>query len=349
MRVDLLDFELPPHLIAQRPAETRDGARLLHLAPGGGLEDRRVVDLPALLPQGALLVVNDTQVIPSRLLGHREPSGGAVELLLLRRREGPGERWLCLGWSSKPLRPGTKLMLGEESIEAEIEAVEGEGILCVSLRTRDREPLLQVLDRVGHMPLPPYVERADDLEDRVRYQTVFAKNPGSAAAPTAGLHLSERLLEELRGRGCEVAAVTLHVGLGTFRPVKVDDLDQHPMHEEWCEVPEATVEAVRRAKGRGSPVVAVGTTVVRTLEAAALEGELKSGSRSTRLLIQPGFRFQVVDRLFTNFHLPRSTLLALVGAFGGLDRVLAAYRHAIAKEYRFFSYGDAMLLSERAG
>lgn len=348
MRVDHLDFELPPDLIAQRPPEARDGARLLHLAPGGGLEDRQVVDLPALLPPGALLVVNDTQVIPARLLGRREPSGGAVELLLLRRREGAGERWSCLGRSSKPLRPGTRLALGEGAIQAEVEAVEGEGVLLVSMVTTKGEPLLAALDRVGHMPLPPYVERADDPEDRTRYQTVFAKNPGAAAAPTAGLHLSERLLAELRGRGCEVAPVTLHVGLGTFRPVKVEDLDDHPMHEEWCEVPEATVEAVRRARGRGAPVVAVGTTVVRTLESAALEGELRAGARATRLLIQPGFRFQVVDRLFTNFHLPRSTLLALVGAFGGLGRVLEAYRHAVRERYRFFSYGDAMLLSERA-
>jgi S-adenosylmethionine:tRNA ribosyltransferase-isomerase len=348
MRVDLLDFDLPSRLIAQRPTEARDGARLLHLAPGGGLEDRQVVDLPALLPPGALLVVNDTQVIPARLLGHREPTGGAVELLLLRRHEGAGERWSCLGRSSKPLRPGVRLVLGEGAIRAEVEAVEGEGVLLVSIVTTNGEPLLAVLDRVGHMPLPPYVERADEPEDRTRYQTVFAKNPGAAAAPTAGLHLSERLLGELRGRGCEVATVTLHVGLGTFRPVKVEDLDDHPMHEEWCEVPEATAEAVRRARERGAPVVAVGTTVVRTLEAAAQEGELRGGARATRLLIQPGFRFRVVDRLFTNFHLPRSTLLALVGAFGGLERVLGAYRHAVREEYRFFSYGDAMLLSERA-
>jgi S-adenosylmethionine:tRNA ribosyltransferase-isomerase len=348
VRVDLLDFDLPPELIAQRPTEARDGARLLHLPASSGLEDRLVLDLPALLPPGALLVVNDTQVIPARLLGHREPTRGAVELLLLRRHEGPGERWSCLGRSSKALRPGTRLTLGGGEILAEIEAVEGEGVLIAALRTASGEPLLTVLDRAGHVPLPPYMERADDLEDRSRYQTVFAKNPGAAAAPTAGLHLSERLLGELRGRGCEVASVTLHVGLGTFRPVKVEDLDEHPMHEEWCEVPPATADAVARARARGAPVVAIGTTVVRTLESSVEEGALVPGVRSTRLLIQPGYRFQVVDRLFTNFHLPRSTLLALVGAFGGLERVLGAYRHAVARRYRFFSYGDAMLLSHRA-
>jgi S-adenosylmethionine:tRNA ribosyltransferase-isomerase len=347
VRVELLDFHLPEELIAQRPAATRDGARLLHLPADGGLEDREVVDLPALLPPGALVVVNDTQVIPARLLGHREPTGGAVELLLLRRLEGPDERWSCLGRSSKALRPGTRLVLGEGAILAELEAPEGEGVWVARLRTASSEPLLSVLDRVGHIPLPPYVERADEPEDRSRYQTVYAQHPGSAAAPTAGLHLSERILEELRGRGCEVMPVTLHVGLGTFRPVKVDDLDQHPMHEEWCEVPAATAEAVTRARARGAPVVAIGTTVVRTLESSVDGGALVPGVRSTRLLIQPGYRFQVVDRLFTNFHLPRSTLLALVGAFGGLERVLGAYRHAVERRYRFFSYGDAMLLSGR--
>jgi len=345
--VELLDFELPPGLIAQRPLAERDGARLLHLGPAG-LADRQVVELPELLAPGSLLVVNDTRVLPARLLGHREPTGGAVELLLLSRREGPGERWACLGRSSKPLRPGTRLTLGGGAVEAVVEGQEGEGVLVAALTTAGGEPLREALERVGHMPLPPYVERADDEADRERYQTVFAEKPGAVAAPTAGLHLSSPLLSALRARGCSVASVTLHVGLGTFRPVKVDDLDEHPMHEEWCEVPQATVDAVAEARGRGVPVVAVGTTVVRALESAAAGGALEAGARSTRLLIQPGYTFRVVDALFTNFHLPRSTLLALVAAFGGYERVLAAYRHAVARGYRFFSYGDAMLLSERA-
>lgn len=347
MRVDLLDFDLPSNLIAQYPAEARDGARLLHLS-AEGMADRAVLDLPSLLSEGSLLVVNDTQVIPARLFGQRELTGGAVELLLLRKLAEPEERWSCLGRSSKPLRSGTRLVLGNSAIRAEIEGIEAGGVLRAKLTTSSGEPLLTVLERVGHVPLPPYVERADELGDRERYQTIFAKNPGAAAAPTAGLHLSERLLDTLKVRGCEVAAVTLHVGLGTFRPVKVEDLDEHPMHEEWCELPEETVTAVERARQRGAPVVAIGTTVVRTLESFASQGQLRPGCLSTQLLIQPGFHFQVVDQLFTNFHLPKSTLLALVAAFGGLERVLGAYRHAVAQQYRFFSYGDAMLLSSRA-
>ncbi|RYE87695.1 MAG: tRNA preQ1(34) S-adenosylmethionine ribosyltransferase-isomerase QueA, partial [Myxococcales bacterium] len=265
----------------------------------------------------------------------------------LRRHEGVDERWSCLGRSSKALRPGSRLVLGEGAIVATVEGPEGEGVLAAVLATTTGEPLPAVLARVGHMPLPPYVERADDESDRTRYQTVFAQRDGAAAAPTAGLHLSAALLERLRERGVEVATVTLHVGLGTFRPVKTDDLDEHPMHEEWYEVPAETVAAVAAARGRGKPVVAIGTTVVRTLEAAAGGGELVAGAGVTKLLIQPGYTFRVVDSIFTNFHLPKSTLLALVGAFGGLDRVLGAYRHAVAAGYRFFSYGDAMLVSAR--
>jgi S-adenosylmethionine:tRNA ribosyltransferase-isomerase len=353
LRVELLAFELPPGLIAQRPAATRDGSRMLHLGGGGALSDQQVVDLPSCLPEGALVVVNDTRVIPARLRGQKAGSGGAVELLLLRR-EGPGpaggaERWLAIGRASKPLREGGVLRFGE-GLEATVGRRREGGVIEVELVGRGAS-VDQRIEELGHMPLPPYVERADDESDRERYQTVFARVPGAAAAPTAGLHLSAAVLAELAARSIEVRSVTLHVGLGTFRPVAAADLDEHPMHEEWLDVPAETAQAVRAARARGAPVVAIGTTVVRALEAAAQaagEGEIVAeGPRSTRILIQPGYTFRVVDVLFTNFHLPRSTLLALVAAFGGLGHVLGAYRHAVAAGYRFFSYGDAMLLSQR--
>jgi S-adenosylmethionine:tRNA ribosyltransferase-isomerase len=353
LRVDLLDFELPPGLIAQRPAAARDGARMLHLEASGGLTDRQVVDLPSCLPEGSLVVVNDTKVIPARLRGQKAGSGGAVELLLLRR-EGPGkaegaERWVAIGRASKPLREGAALRFGD-GLEAIVGPRREGGVLEVELIGRGAS-VDQRIDELGHIPLPPYVERPDDASDRERYQTLFAKVPGAAAAPTAGLHLSASVLEGLARRSIEVRSVTLHVGLGTFRPVGVPDLDEHPMHEEWLDVPEETARALGEARARQAPVVAIGTTVVRALEAAAQaapEGAIvATGPRATRILIQPGYQFRVVDMLFTNFHLPRSTLLALVAAFGGLGRVLDAYRHAVAAGYRFYSYGDAMLLSQR--
>lgn len=362
MRCDLLDYELPEDRIARRPADARDAARLL-VVPGPGdpggeasrqrseqgaeLQHRHVFDLPELLPPGALLVANDTRVVPARLLGKKADTGGAVELLLVRPRAGEGARFYAMGRASKGLRRGAVVTFGDGALTARIEGrEEGGGLFEVTLEARDGD-VQAAIERVGHMPLPPYMRRADDDVDRERYQTVFARVPGAIAAPTAGLHLTKELLERLAGRGIEAAFVTLHVGLGTFQPVTVEDLDQHPMHSEAFVIPEATRDAIARARKRSAPIVAVGTTVVRALESAADPdhmGHVCAAAGETRLLIQPGYAFRVVDRLLTNFHLPRSTLLALVYAFAGTERVRRAYALAIAEGYRFYSYGDAMLL-----
>ena len=366
MRCDLLDYELPEDRIARRPADARDASRLLVVSPsdatpeGHPVEHRHVFDLPELLSPGALVIVNDTRVIPARLLGHKVGTGGNVELLLVRPRPTPDAPagtagFFAMGRSSKPLRAGTEITFAEGALTARIEgreeSVDGrnEGLFLVTLRAREGD-VQAAVERIGHMPLPPYMRRADDDTDRERYQTVFARVPGAIAAPTAGLHLSTEVLRRLEERGIERAAVTLHVGLGTFQPVTVDDLDRHPMHSETYFVPESTRDAIARARERGAPVIAIGTTVVRALESAAdteRPGHVRAISGDTRLLIQPGYSFRVVDRLLTNFHLPRSTLLALVYAFAGMARVRRAYDIAIAEGYRFYSYGDAMLL-ERA-
>ena len=347
MRVELLDYELPEASIAQEPLAERDGARLLVLDEHGR-RDRHVRDLPTLVPRGALVVLNDTRVIPARLLGKKAVTGGRAEIFLLRREsEASGvERWSALGKSSKPLAPGMDILIADDLVAHVIE-LRGGGVLEVELRASPGTTLQDALDREGHMPLPPYIARADAPADRERYQTVFARTPGAVAAPTAGLHLSHALLDGMRAAGATTATVTLHVGLGTFRPVIVDDLDDHEMHAEWLTVPEETAAAVRAARAEGRPVVAVGTTVVRALESAAAAGEVTAFVGDTSMLIQPGYRFRAVDALLTNFHLPRSTLLALVAAFGGLGRVLEAYSHAVSSGYRFFSYGDAMLLTSR--
>ncbi len=336
MRTDELLFDLPPELIASTPLAERDASRLLVLRRSdGSLSDDVIRSLPSLLPEGALLVVNDTRVIPARLRGVK-PSGGKAEFLLVRARSAEGRRWEALGRASKPMRDGAVIEIGE-GLAVRILGRDGM-MLDVELLTDDP---WAAIERHGEMPLPPYMHRAPDESDRERYQTVYADRPGAVAAPTAGLHLTEALFDAMRARGIERVPVTLHVGPGTFAPVMVDDLDQHPMHTEWYDVPEATAAAVREAKRTGRPVVAVGTTVVRTLESWAL-GEERTGE--TRLLIQPGYAFRVVDALLTNFHLPRSTLLALVMAFGGVEPVRAAYALAVASRYRFFSYGDAMLV-----
>lgn len=370
MRVDTFAYELPEELIAQRPATEREQARLLHL-PHGSPETRHlhVADLPELLPAGALVIVNDTRVVPARLLGQKT-SGGRVEIFLIRRvgpdclvPVGGGEptlvdRWEALGRSSKPLRPGAVIEIfargtGEPEPAALTVRVLGRtesGLLDVALFASDGRSVEDAIRSCGHVPLPPYIRRGDDDGDAHRYQTVYARTDGAVAAPTAGLHITEGLLERLRTRGCEVAAVTLHVGLGTFQPVEVDDLDEHPMHAERCAVPSSTVEAIGRARHRGAPVVAIGTTTARSLESAAdraRPGHVTAFEGETRLLIQPGYAWTVVDALLTNFHLPRSTLLAMVCALGGTERVLGAYRDAVAARYRFFSYGDAMLLWRR--
>jgi S-adenosylmethionine:tRNA ribosyltransferase-isomerase len=356
VRCDLLDYDLPPDRIASRPPDARDGARLLVLDKdgGGAIEHRAIRELDALVPEGALVVVNDTRVLPARLFGRKPGTGGKVEVLLVQRMEmgaGGAERWRAMGRSSKPLRPGTEIDLGDEGqalLRARIEGrEEGSGLLEITLSSPAGLPVSEALEAVGHVPLPPYIRRADEASDRDRYQTVFAREPGAVAAPTAGLHLSEALIERLKARGVEMAAVTLHVGLGTFQPVTAEDLDQHRMHAEVYAVPEGAALAIDRARERGAPVVAIGTTVVRALESAAdpsNPGRVVAGSGETRLLIQPGYSFRVVDALVTNFHLPRSTLLALVFALAGRERVLAAYGAAIEAGYRFYSYGDAMLI-----
>jgi S-adenosylmethionine:tRNA ribosyltransferase-isomerase len=349
------DYHLPEAAIAQRPAPRGD-SRLLVLDAEGAGRHRRVRDLAELLAPGDLLVVNDTRVIPARLFARRRRGGGRVELLLV---EQVGEReWDVLVKPGRKARPGTVLDL-DEALSAEMVERPGEGGGEAAgdegdgrRRLRFSEPVEPHLDRLGHVPLPPYVKRPDEAADRQRYQTVWARRPGAIAAPTAGLHFDEGLLGRLREAGIEIAAVTLHVGIGTFKPVTAALVHEHRMERERYEVPEATAAAVARAQAEGRRVVAVGTTVVRTLEGAAAAGgtevlPVPAGAGATDLFIVPGFRFRVVDALLTNFHLPRSTLLMLVAAFAGRERVLTAYGEAVREGYRFYSYGDAMLAERR--
>lgn len=359
VRVDSFDFELPPERIAQRPIEPRDAARLLVLDPEtDSLSDRHAYELPDLLPHNAVVVVNDTRVIPARLLGRKTETGGKVELLLVRKvGEGtfdhlgervPAEEWRAMGKASKAFRFPTTVLFGDPpSLVAILRARADDGLLDVTLASTDGTRPSDVLERLGHVPLPPYIRREDDAQDVERYQTVYATREGAVAAPTAGLHLTHRLIGALSARGIQFVTVTLHVGPGTFQPVMVEDLDDHPMHEEWYEVSRHAALTIEQARQRGAPVVAVGTTSVRALESAAdpeRPGLVCQGQGVTRLLIQPGYRFRVVDAMLTNFHLPKSTLLALVSAMAGRDRIFRAYRHAIEQEYRFYSYGDAMLI-----
>jgi S-adenosylmethionine:tRNA ribosyltransferase-isomerase len=351
VRTDLFDYELPEGSIALRPLPERDAARLLTL-DGETLSHGRVSEWPELVPEGALVVVNDTRVRRARARVTRTGTGGGVELLFLSRLaadEGGGddERWRALGRANRPLKAGASL--GAEGLEVVVGAVGEGGVL--ELVARASGGVEAWLERNGRVPLPPYIRRSDEPADIERYQTLFAARTGSAAAPTAGLHLSAALLDRLAARGIERATLTLDIGLGTFRPVEADDLDRHPMHTETFFVPEETALRVRAARKRRAPVVAVGTTVVRALESAAdpeHEGEVRLLREDTRLLIQPGYRFRVVDALLTNFHQPRSTLLALVAAFAGREAVLRAYAQAVEEGYRFLSYGDAMWLPRRA-
>lgn len=348
MKTSLFDYELPDDRIAQRPLPDRDAGRLCTVGREG-IRHGAFRDFPALVPEGALVVLNDTRVQKVRLLGTRRGTGGKVELLLLRRIVSGSyedETWTSLGRANRSLKAGTIVDVGPVSVE--VLGKDDQEVL--SVRVQAAGGVAAALDAHGRVPLPPYVRRPDDDTDRERYQTVFARHEGSVAAPTAGLHLTEGLLRGLRERGVEIAFVTLHVGLGTFRPVSVDDLDEHPMHAEERVVTPELVLAVRRARERGAPVVAVGTTVVRALESArdpVDERLVIPVAGETRLLIQPGFAFGVVDALLTNFHMPRSTLLALVSAFAGRDRVLSAYAAALSDGYRFLSYGDAMWIPER--
>ena len=342
MRISDLDYDLPEGLIAQEPLAERDASRLLLVdVETATLDDHTFSELPTLLPP-SLFIFNDTRVFPARLTGHKA-TGGKVELLLLRKRADGQNRWLAMGRSSKGLRAGMDLSLCEGRLEARIVRTLDHGQLEVELRAEGSVDAL--IEDAGDVPLPPYIHRAAEDADKERYQTVYAKKPGAVAAPTAGLHFTEETLAALHRAGHEIAYVTLHVGPGTFRPVQVDHLDDHPMHEESYEVPDATVAALARARAGGKSVVAVGTTVVRTLEASADEsGQLTSGFGETRLFIRPPYHFRVVDHMVTNFHLPRSTLLALVMAFTGVDLTRRAYAQAIEQGFRFYSYGDAMLI-----
>ncbi len=340
MRKSDFFYELPSRLIAQSPLPERTASRLLKLEGGSGrVEDLLFADLPKLLRPGDLLVFNDTRVIPARLFG-RKASGGKIELLIERLPDG--RHALAHIRASKPPKPGTELLL-DGGHRLQVTGREDD-LFLVESKT---DGIAEILAAVGHMPLPPYIERADAEEDRERYQTVFARQPGAVAAPTAGLHFDEAMLARVDAMGVDKVYLTLHVGSGTFQPLRVENLDEHKMHAEFCQLDEAVVEKIRTVKAAGGRVVAVGTTAVRTLESASLSGELQAFRGDTRLFIHPGFRFHCVDVLLTNFHLPESTLLTLVCAFAGHSQTLAAYRHAVAQEYRFFSYGDAMFVTRQ--
>jgi S-adenosylmethionine:tRNA ribosyltransferase-isomerase len=340
MRRSDFHYHLPPELIAQHPLPERSASRLLCLdGASGALRDRRVTDLPGELHAGDLLVLNDTRVIPARLHG-RKQSGGAVEILVERVLDEA--RVLAMLRASKTPRAGSVITLSGGMACVEVEGRQGE---FFRLRFLGGQLATEVLEAYGEIPLPPYITRAPATGDRERYQTVFARAAGAVAAPTAGLHFDEPLLEEIRKRGVELGYITLHVGAGTFQPVRTEDLSGHHMHAERVTVSPVLCEQVEAARTRGGRVIAAGTTVVRSLETAACDGVVKPFSGETRLFIRPGFSFRVVDALFTNFHLPESTLLMLVCALGGYENVMQAYAHAVREHYRFFSYGDAMWLT----
>ena len=347
MRVSDFHYDLPAELIAQYPLAERGASRMLVVdGTTDRLADASFADLPTRLRAGDLLVFNDTRVMPARLRGHKAESGGQVELLV-ERITGAGHTALCHLRSSKPPRAGTRLLLADGAVAATVSGREDDLFV---VEFAQEEPLPAILEAHGEIPLPPYIERTPEAADRERYQTVYARHAGAVAAPTAGLHFDEAMLAQLAGQGVETAQVTLHVGAGTFRPVRAENVAEHTMHREWMQIPQATVSAVQAARARGGRVIAVGTTVVRTLESAAgAGGQVRAGTGETDLFLTPGARFRVVDGLLTNFHLPGSTLLMLVCAFAGHERVLRAYRHAVAERYRFFSYGDAMLLWPEPG
>ncbi|MFL1452917.1 tRNA preQ1(34) S-adenosylmethionine ribosyltransferase-isomerase QueA [Marinobacter sp. GN3S48] len=339
MNVSDFHFDLPDELIARYPLKERSASRLLSLdGLSGETRHLRFTDLPDLLQPGDLLVFNDTRVIPARLFGQKE-TGGQVEVLVERVL---GEREILAHVrASKALKEGQKVLLEDGTALR----MTGRDDALFHLFCDSDEVILDVLDRIGHMPLPPYVDRPDESSDRERYQTVYAREAGAVAAPTAGLHFDERLLATLKERGVDVAWVTLHVGAGTFQPVRVERIEDHIMHSEVAHVPEATVEAVKRTRARGGRVVAVGTTSVRSLESATRGGVLRPFRGETDIFIHPGYRFQAVDAMVTNFHLPESTLIMLVSAFAGYNNVMAAYAEAVREKYRFFSYGDAMFIT----
>lgn len=335
------DYALPPALIAQHPSAARTDGRLLRLA-GESISDHMFAELPRFLAAGDTLVFNDTRVIKARLPGVRE-TGGRVEVLV-ERVLGTHDALAQIRASNAPA-PGARLRLAD-AIDAEVTARVEDLFL---LRFHHEAPVLSLLARFGAVPLPPYIEHVPDAADELRYQTVYARSPGAVAAPTAGLHFDTAMLDRLRAEGVRIAFLTLHVGAGTFQPVRAARIAEHRMHSEWYEIPQVTIEVVEAAQAEGHRVIAVGTTSLRALESGARRGKLAPGHAETDLFITPGFRFRVVDRLVTNFHLPRSTLLMLVSAFAGMTPIRQAYRHAIAERYRFFSYGDAMLIDRNDG
>jgi S-adenosylmethionine:tRNA ribosyltransferase-isomerase len=340
MRLSDFDYQLPPELIAQHPAGQRDASRVLTLGrESGELGELTVAGIASLFGPGDLLVLNDTRVIPARLKGQKE-SGGAVEIFLVRRLAGEAELWTCLIKASKSPKEGCRVLLPAGVAATVLGRQAGEW----QVRFEGSDDFMGWLEQAGSMPLPPYIKRAPEGDDRERYQTVFAREKGAVAAPTAGLHFTRELLEQIRQRGAELAPLTLHVGLGTFMPVRVEELSGHVMHREWYRIPEATAEAIARTRKNGGRVIALGTTSLRALEHAAASGELQAGEREADIFILPGYRFRVVDALITNFHLPKSTLFMLVCAFAGKEKALNAYREAVKRGFRFFSYGDAMFI-----
>ena len=334
-------YDLPKEYIAQEPADPRDSARLMVLRRGSDSVEHRIFrDLTAYLMPGDLLVVNNSKVLPARIIGTKQPTGAVCELLLLRQVKG--DQWECLARPGKRMQPGTLVSFGDGTLTAVVDETEEDGNKLVTF-TYDTETLYEKLDAFGKMPLPPYITK--QLEDQSQYQTVYAKELGSAAAPTAGLHFTPELMDALRAQGVGIAEVTLHVGLGTFRPVQEDEITDHKMHSEWYSVGEEVAQKIRETKAAGHRVIAVGTTSCRTLEAvAARYGEIRACSGNTDIFLYPGVEFKCIDGLITNFHLPESTLIMLVSAFYGYERTMAAYKTAVEEKYRFFSFGDAMLI-----
>ena len=333
-------YDLPKELIAQDPLEDRSSSRLLHLSmKDGSIEHRHFTDILDYLKAGDCLVINDTRVIPARLYGHKEGTGALIEILLLKRKKD--DIWECLVKPGKKARPGAKITFGNGILTGEILDIVEEGNRLIQFHYEGI--FEEILDQLGEMPLPPYITHK--LQDKNRYQTVYAKHDGSAAVPTAGLHFTEELLKKVQEKGVNIAHVTLHVGLGTFRPVKVDDVEQHHMHSEFYIVEEDQAELINQTKKQGGRVIAVGTTSCRTLESAADEnGVIQAGNGWTEIFIYPGYRFKMIDGLITNFHLPESTLMMLVSALAGKERIMAAYEEAVKERYRFFSFGDAMFI-----
>jgi S-adenosylmethionine:tRNA ribosyltransferase-isomerase len=364
MRVDEFDYQLPAALIAQRPLSERDASRMLLLdREGGGLEDQRFAELPELLGGDELLVFNNARVLPARLFGRRvgvhaqRPSrktardhlSGMVEVFL--SRQVADDRWEALVRPGRKMQVGERVIFGTGEMEGEIVSRGQLGLRTIRFQSNNELSMEANIEKLGHVPLPPYIDRPDEESDRERYQTVLARRPGAVAAPTAGLHFTTEILERIKARGCETCEVTLAVGLGTFQPIHTEILEEHRIHSESYEIGEEAAEKIRAAKKDRRPVLAIGTTVVRTLEDAAARagiapagGEVCTGRGEAQLFIFPGHHFRIVDALLTNFHLPKSTLLALVAAFAGKEHILAAYRHAVEARYRFYSYGDCMLI-----